>query len=76
MENEKKHYEVLIMGDGFSDYPEKTIDVCCTRENLNVVAQAMKDYVYDKLGAQCCCLAKEGGGVSRGNFDIMFADCM
>jgi len=76
MANEKKHYEVLIQGDGFSGYPDRTIDVCCTRENLEVVAQAMKDYVYDVLGARCCCLAKEGGGVTHSDFDIMFADCM
>lgn len=76
MASEKKHYEVLISGDGINGYPMRTIDVCCTRENLEVVAQALKDYVYDMLGHGCCCLAKEGGGVTYSDFDIMFADCM
>ena len=74
--DERKHYEILIEGDGFSGYPARTVDVYCTRENLDIIAQAMKDYVYNKIGRGCCCLAKENGGVAHGNFDIMYADCI
>ena len=76
MENVKKHYELLIEGDGFSNYPLKTIDVYCTEETLGVIAQAMKDYIYNFTDGRCVCLAKENGGVAKGDFDIMFADCM
>ena len=72
----KKHYELMIEGDGFNQYPETHIDLYCTEEELGIVAQAMKSYIYNFTDGRCCCLAKENGGVSHSNYDIMFADCM
>lgn len=76
MENVKKHYELLIEGDGVNDYPLKTIDVYCTKKTLEVIATAMKQYIYKCTDGSCVCLAKENGGVTKNDFDIMFADCM
>ncbi len=73
---EKKHYEILIEGDGFSDYSQRTIDVHCTDEELEIIARAMISYVYNVLNVRCVCVAKENGGVTKSDFDKMFADCM
>lgn len=76
MENVTKHYELLITGDGFNLYPTKTIDVYCTKKTLEEIARAMIAYIYNFTDGRCCCLAKENGGVSLNDWDIMFADCM
>lgn len=76
MENVKKHYELLIEGDGLNNYPLKKIDVYCTEETLEIIASAMKGYIYKFTDSHCVCLAKENGGVTKSDFDIMFADCM
>lgn len=73
---EKKHYEILIEGDGFNNYPETHIDVYCTEEELSTIARSMTAYIYKFTDGKCVCLAKENGGVTRRDFDIMFADCM
>lgn len=72
----KKHYEILVGGDGFGNYPDRYVDVYCTEDELNTVATALVGYVRSFTHGGCCCVAKEGGGVSHSHFDIMFADCM
>lgn len=73
---EKKHYEILIGGDGRGNYPDRYVDVYCTKDELNTVATALVGYVHNCTGEGCCCVAKEGYGVSHSDFDIIFSDCM
>ena len=70
----EKHYQILV-GGNFGMYEDRIIDVVCTREELDVIANALKRYVYS-LGCGCSCVAKEGDGVSHSDFDIMYADCI
>ena len=72
----KKHYEILVEGDGRGNYPTTYIDVYCTEENLRIIASALVSYVNKFTDGGCCCIAKENGGVSNNNFDILFSDCM
>lgn len=73
--NEKKHYQIFVQGNfEMRDY-EKVVDVVCTREELDMIAHAMCAYVRS-TGCGVCCVAKEGDGVDKSNFDIMFSDCM
>ena len=73
---EKKHFEILVQGDGRGNYPTKTVDVYCTEEELKVIANAMVGYVIRYTNGGCCCIAKENGGVDNSNFDVLFSDCM
>ena len=72
----KKHWEILIEGDGRGNYPTHKVDVYCTEEELNTIATAMIMYVSKFTDGGCCCLAKQGGGVSVWDSDIVFCDCM
>jgi len=75
MEMGKKHYQILVGGNfEMCDY-RKTVDVVCTREELEAVVRPMIAYVRS-TGCGCYCVAKEGDGVSNSDFDIMLADCM
>ena len=73
---EKKHYEILIGGNGFGNYPDRYVDVYCTEDELNTVATALVAYVRNIMGGGCCCVAKEGPGVTHSDYDFMFADCI
>lgn len=73
---EKKHYELLIKGDGINRYPEHYIDVYCTQEELGIIAQAMISYIRKTMLGGCVCLAKTGGEVSLDDYDFMFSDCI
>lgn len=72
----KKYYEILIEGDGFGNYPTRYVDVYCTEKQLEVVANALVGYVRHETEGNCCCLAKENGGVTHSNWDYCFSDCM
>ena len=72
----KKYYQILIEGDGRGNYPTKKIDVYCTREELDVIANALVKYVWNFTNGGCCCIAKEHGDVSVRNYDIAYCDCM
>lgn len=76
MAKEKKHYEILVEGDGRGNYETRYVDVYCTREELNVIGRALSDYVWNFTDGGCCCIAKENGGVDNSHFDVMFCDCM
>ena len=73
---EKKHYELLIKGDGINRYPLKYIDVHCTQEELAIIAKALISYIHNVAGGGCVCLAKTGGEVSLDDYDFMFSDCI
>lgn len=69
---EKKHYEFLVERAGCERY----VDVYCTREELDIIASALVGYVHQCEDLPCCCVAKEGGDVSFGNYDFLFSDRM
>lgn len=71
---EKRHYQILVQGT-FGMYQKNIIDVECTRQELDTIAGALVSYVHS-LGCGCCCVAKEGDGVSNSDYDIMFSDYM
>lgn len=76
MANDKKHYEIMVEGDGRGNYPTRYVDVYCTEEELNVVGNALSSYVLNFTDGGCCCIAKENGGVDNSNWDVIFSDCM
>lgn len=76
MANEKKHYEILVEGDGRGNFEKRYVDVYCTEEELNTIGWALASYVLHFTEGGCCCIAKENGGVNNSNFDVMFCDCM
>ena len=76
MEKSKKHYEILVEGDGRGNYDTRYIDVYCTEEQLEVIGSALASYVLKFTDGGCCCIAKENGGVTNNDWDVMFLDCM
>lgn len=76
MAKERKHYEILIEGDGRGNFPAQRVNVYCTEEEVQIVGGALASYVLNYTNGGCCCIAKENGGVTHNNFDLLFSDCM
>ena len=76
MVKEKKHYEIMVEGDGRGNFDTIYVDVYCTEEELKVVGKALTSYVLNFTDGGCCCIAKENGGVTYSNFDVKFSDCI
>lgn len=70
----KKHYQILVAGN-FGKFDKNIVDVVCTKDDLDIIAGALINFVIS-LGCGCTCVAKEGDGVSFSNWDIMYSDCI
>ena len=76
MEKEKKHYEIMVDGDGSDNFDTIYVDVYCTEDELQVIGTALSSYVLNFTDGGCCCIAKENGGVTYSNYDVKFSDCI
>lgn len=74
--NLKKHYEILVEGDGRGNYEKRYVDVYCTEKELKVIGNALASYVLNFTEGGCHCIAKENGDVTSRNFDVIFSDCI